>query len=1505
MGLLNNLYQKYKKKLEDWEKPATKQVSSGLSSAYNSAKNSLNSVESFAKKNPTPYSYVAPKVSDYFNNDATIGGIMKNTFKPSNLADSLMKVPEHKFNFAEKVSWKNPAIKLPAEMAQGAMNTFHNVTDYAKEASDQYYGNKKYDFGSLAGKGLGAALDLGGLAIGGGKGEKLLKTGAKTVGERMAPSLKSAIWQGAKDTSKIMGRFGAGYSLADSLKNHESLPKTAMNVAQGYAGGRIAGRVIGGGLPAAGALGKAAVHDIKVRMGKKYGPAELIPKRIWQTHENNPELMIQGSPQRRELPSPVRKPSNLPIEGDQNYKVIPEQKFDPDAPQLPNVFRQVGEALPRPGMTIKEVPNANLDARISQKRARAAETIGKQIDNQKAGSNAAEPGFVPPQKVKAPETKKPLPPIEEYATGKTAKPALPSIEEFVNGPSQKDKSMAKALGLPEKKIPVEDNPFGDKEYNYWQKKAYSEKGERIKSIGDVLNEPKALRQSGYRKFELSKMSPEEAKIKGGLLDLGYPKNIVERLDIDKAKKLIDSGVQYRKMPEHIIDRYSKSGSDIPRYMNQDIKDIARQAEYLAGGEGEKDFRNIFGKWIGERDAAKTAGMKIGVKYRETPKEMGWEVIDNLEHPEEAASQGAKTIGGMIRNELDNLHNAAEQAGMKVGYWWDYMPHIWKESPEQVQQIMKGAGRKFQFANERDIPTYREGINMGLTPKYNHPAPIMAEYVGALEKTKANIRFINDLKNKGLIVDAAVGERQSGFLPLTGPGFPKSSSMGPDGEKVLGTYYAPKEIADKINSVFSPQSNGIFGKTLELGSKISGGLQDITLSGGIPKTPVNAWTFAQTTKEILSGRIKSPVTTAFRSLSGKASNQFFENNADQISKMQKLGISMNTTFDAGNLMDEGFLKNAFTGTEPGFVSTVKSIWNKTVNEPTFKRFMPMLQVNLFNDIERKAMKAGRSANEASQIAANAVKNFYGVTDSGSMALRAKIGKDATGTFFFAPRYRESMINFWAKNIKAMNPVSISRDGVGLKNNWWLENQTNLKFMAGAAIAYGMYNKINHALTGRDMSDNPPGMEDKLLIPVGGGRVIGVPYLSSIATMPRLAYRVGKSLARGDLETAGKDAFQGTVSMSIKPVADIVANSDYYGNEIYSGDDDPNEKIKKQAQYLFKQYGLAHPYLKTLASTEAGNEILKSIGLGVENFKKKPGYQLASEAMEAPFRFYDQNKLASSEFWDKKTEAELAHNKFRDLVKTDTAKANEFYSQNKELIDAYPKLNDMVGMYSGLKKAGEKDQFGGIMKDMGFGLIKTPVAEASSGEDNQTVSTNGMSSDAQKIIKNFEVEKKKEELLNSGKKYMEYDGRIYIVNESGNISSKSKDEYESLVYGAQLTNLKRNENYEKWKEIAHKQLEKFSNQLNDPEIDEYSKIKVQDDIDRLVDDYQKFAEYGGFTKPKKGKKLEEKYRYPLVDPDFMKIEMLLSGTKPRKIRVARRPLPLIRRSRTRVRRRRLLR
>lgn len=638
----------------------------------------------------------------------------------------------------------------------------------------------------------------------------------------------------------------------------------------------------------------------------------------------------------------------------------------------------------------------------------------------------------------------------------------------------------------------------------------------------------------------------------------------------------------------------------PDLLNPEEFDQEAGFAFEASDKNKGRFNEIFAKWIGKREAGGTTALQKAERFRSIPQDKAQSVIDAIEYPDEQVDANVKKYATQFKNEYDALFKEAKEAGVDIRYLKNYITHIWNKPVEEVKQMYKSLSTKFNFAKNREVPTYREGIKMGLVPKYTQPSQILAAYVDNLEKVKANLAFINELKQENFIVNAATARRFPGmFKPINALGFPQSRTFNADGA-TIGSYYAPSEIADTINRVFDEQNTGILDKT----AKVSSAIQDISMSGGAPGTPLNAWTIAQITKEILSGRVISPIQAFFRSMSPKASDDYFRANLGQIKKMQEQNISVPTTVDIDSFLDRGLLKNTFGG-------SVGEAWNKFMNEPTFKRFMPMLQIQFFNDIEAQALRSGRSPEEAARIAGMAVKNFYGVTPSDTLAKRPKWKSDLATTVLFAPRYRESMINFWINNMKA------------LRNPFALENRSNAAFMVGGLLTLIAMDQMNRATMGHSMAENGSGKEDKLLIPLEDGTVIGVPFMSSIATMPRLMFRVGNQARQGDFSGALREA-RGLLSSGVRPFADIAANENYFGQEITNENDTPEQRFTKQGQFLVEQYN--HPYLKFFTGQ----------GLVPGTEKKEPLYQSVAKAFELPIRFYTKESLERGRYFDARKE-----------------------------------------------------------------------------------------------------------------------------------------------------------------------------------------------------------------------------------------------------------------------------
>jgi len=103
----------------------------------------------------------------------------------------------------------------------------------------------------------------------------------------------------------------------------------------------------------------------------------------------------------------------------------------------------------------------------------------------------------------------------------------------------------------------------------------------------------------------------------------------------------------------------------------------------------------------------------------------------------------------------------------------------------------------------------------------------------------------------------------------------------------------------------------------------------------------------------------------------------------------------------------------------------------------------LQLDTFKGTYERLLKKGVVDTEAVAQAALATKNAFGLNTLAKDALKSQTARDATSAVLFAPRFRESMVNFWLDNLKALGKPT---------NPAYREN---VKFMAGAAVLFARH------------------------------------------------------------------------------------------------------------------------------------------------------------------------------------------------------------------------------------------------------------------------------------------------------------------------------------------------------------------------------------------------------------------------------------------------------------------
>jgi hypothetical protein len=755
------------------------------------------------------------------------------------------------------------------------------------------------------------------------------------------------------------------------------------------------------------------------------------------------------------------------------------------------------------------------------------------------------------------------------------------------------------------RIPARETAFKELEH-------YAQQGDQ--GAVDALNKALAL-QADLSKAEISKATqiPEIktltgksvkdilAKKKQPIVSQPVTPEIVKpvgpgSLPWEEAGYVLPKGKTPESLPEGFVVNKKKQMVPLnPKAEQLTVKElISKKNTAEVQGENKVNYNDILARNIGKREAAKTRGMQQAIKVNDIPKEKQWDVIRAREGTLTTSDPVVNEKVGVLKQIFDEAHTVAKNTGLPIDYIDNYVTHIWKETPQQVEKAYKSFKTTLKYAHERKYPTYDEGLKMGLTPKFTNPAQIVNEYVTRLHKVVANVEMFKELQDNGLLISGKKAAGNPDFVRIDAVGFPRHE-VQVNGEKtVISDWYAPKALADKINQIANP--NEASWKGVEKLAKVSSAIQDVSMSGGIPKTPINAWTAAQTTKEILSGRVKAPVKAIAISMSEKATQKYNTENSQFIIEQQEQNVPIHTTFNSSILEDKGAVKRTLG-------EKVANSWNKAINEPTFKRFMPILQTEFYKDIRAKAIKMGKSEGEAIKVATQAVKNWYGLKGTDITAFADQNKENVIKTLFFAPKYRESMWTFWGNNLKSLiKPTA-------------LENRANIRFLVGSVLTLTAMNAINKVQTGKNMWENPPGKEDKMLIKIGDG-YIGVPFLSSIATMPRMAFKIGKNIVSGDLPQAAREA-KGSLSQMIRPVADVVTNEDYFGNKIV--EDNSQNPLLDRALYVAGQVN--HPYIRELVNAGMGNlpdSMRQQLGM---TKKSVPAYQAISQALELPFRFYN--------------------------------------------------------------------------------------------------------------------------------------------------------------------------------------------------------------------------------------------------------------------------------------------
>jgi hypothetical protein len=579
--------------------------------------------------------------------------------------------------------------------------------------------------------------------------------------------------------------------------------------------------------------------------------------------------------------------------------------------------------------------------------------------------------------------------------------------------------------------------------------------------------------------------------------------------------------------------------------------------------------------------------------------------------ENILSKIEKPVKGEVKEPIvQEVNNIAGEylkkmidAGIDVEERKNYITHLYNEVAKEFIGYQPGKTNlesKLYATKQRKIETYEQAKEYGFTPKYSQVRQIIAHYVRAAERKIAQQKYINDMVEKGLFVKGDMLEGKKQF------------------KQVYGTeYFAVKDIANIANKIFDPQSEWKWLKGL---ANLSTAAQDVFLSGGGLGTPLNAYYLALLNKELLGGNIKGAGVASIKSLTEKKANKYFliPENMKTIKEIQlgdkdTEGMAVETTLDIESLGDKpgAFLSawktltKTLTGNirgDEGALKQFQDTWAKVVNEPTFKRALPIMNIEFYKMVKKELLGKGLSETEATNIALKTYKNWTGNESMLALALQDKNWQNFLTSVLFAKVYRRTMGKFFLNNVSA------------LKSPNKPENKRNLLFLAAFILTAALADLINKKGTGVHIWQNKGNTKDKLVIPYNDKKdVVAIPVFNSLWTIPKTIFGVAAGLMQGDT-TKAFQSVQSATSMLLNPLISIANNKNWYGEEIYDKSDSAEVRYEKIGKYLATQYN--HPYIQAYMDNQAG---------------KKTGVATVSQALELPFRFYTDKQLNTAEYY----------------------------------------------------------------------------------------------------------------------------------------------------------------------------------------------------------------------------------------------------------------------------------
>lgn len=523
----------------------------------------------------------------------------------------------------------------------------------------------------------------------------------------------------------------------------------------------------------------------------------------------------------------------------------------------------------------------------------------------------------------------------------------------------------------------------------------------------------------------------------------------------------------------------------------------------------------FQNWVGDRQATSVEANLVRKKFSKYDSEGEKGLLDYFRDPSKYSD---------LKEYFDNKYQTLAASGKQTGYKSAYLPQLWEDSAAAEKVFGKTLTKKASFEFNSVIKNYEAGIAMGLTPKYKTLGELASWYEQTANKALTDKSFLDYLKGNKLITT----KPKKGFELLNPERFP-GKVVKIDDKILTQNYYAPKELANKVNNFLAPvQDDSVLGKV----ANFSSGLKSFFLTGGIPNTGINMHGVSILARSSLASDnpVSGFLTGAHYLANPKAAGRYLDENMSLAPQAVRSGLKL-------SVEDVPF------GARPkpeGLIGKTQETLKTTFEDPLFQQVIPALKLQHWRTI-RDDLARSVSPDTADREASKVVNDLFGSINVEQIG-RSRETQNLMRAAFLAPQWLESQLNVGKGVAKALLDPTDPR-GKAYQN-----------IVRNMGLALASANVTNKILSGHYLHENESGKA--FSIDTGQkdskGKTI---YLNPFGTgvdFARLPYDAVVAISKGDIEGV-TNLVKNRVGPVPREMMALLNNKNWRGQKIFDKSD----------------------------------------------------------------------------------------------------------------------------------------------------------------------------------------------------------------------------------------------------------------------------------------------------------------------------------------------------------------